>query len=135
MAASTDGNGGPRARERECGGSGGAAGAKYQDAAGGEIKFFLEGAQHADVVGVGSIERTVTANRDGVYGANIRGQWIAALQKLQDGLFVRKGDAETANTKCGNGFQEILELANHKRQIDGVDVVRGEGAVVEQGRK
>ena len=64
-------------------------------------------ANAADVVRVRACERAVAADYDGVDGADVGGESIALFQIFQDSLFVRKGDAEAANTKLRDGAQKI----------------------------
>src|SRR5260370_29197218 len=60
-----------------------------QDAAAFDAEFFLERAEHAKVISVAAIESAVAANNHGINGANFRGQRIALLQILENGLLVR----------------------------------------------
>src|SRR5260370_11492625 len=76
-----------------------------QDAAAFDADFFLESAEHAEVIGVAAIERAVAANKDGINGANFRGQRVALLQVLKNRLLVRMRYADTEYYKFGHGAQ------------------------------
>src|SRR3977135_1581345 len=80
FAARADGDGCAGTHQRESSCPSCAAGPKDQDAAAFDAEFFLEGAKHAEVIGVGAQERAVAANDDRVYGANFRSESIALLQ-------------------------------------------------------
>ena len=69
-------------RESERGGSCDTARAEDQDAASGQTKFLLEGAQNPDVVGIAAEERTIAPDDDGVDGANLGGERVAFFQVL-----------------------------------------------------
>src|SRR5579871_1639455 len=63
-----------RASESYRCGTSGAPGTKKEYTTLGEMEFLFERAEHADVIGIRSSERTVGADDDGVYGADIGGE-------------------------------------------------------------
>src|SRR6266478_870549 len=102
-----------------------------QDAAASDAKFSLERAEHAEVIGVAAKERTVAANDHGVNGANFRSERIALLQIFENPLLVRMGDAESADSKFGNGGKKIAKIMHKEGEIDGVHMTRDKTCVVQ----
>src|SRR6266568_1106057 len=101
-----------------------------QDAAAFDADFFLKRAEHAEVIGVAAIERAVAANKDGINGANFRGQRVALLQVLKNRLLVRMSDAEPADSQFGNGRQKIGKLMDKEWEIDGIHMARDKTCIV-----
>src|SRR5713226_4939848 len=120
FAPSANGDGGAGTYQRKSGCPRRTTRPENQDAAAFDAEFFLERAEHAEVIGVATIERAVAANNHCVNGANFRGQRIALLQVLKNRLLVRMSDAEPADSKFGNGRQKIAKLMDKKWEIDGV---------------
>ena len=116
-------------------GSRDAACAKDEDAAPGELELLFERAQDADVVGVGTEERTVALDDDGVDGADLRGERVALLQMLQDGLLVRDGHAEPANAELGHSLQKVAKILDQERQVDGIDFASDETRIMKERRQ
>src|SRR5438067_10563374 len=95
-------------------------------------QFLLQRAQYADIIRVATIQRAIPPHHHGVDCANLSGQWLAFFQMSQDGLLVRNGDAESADSKFGDGFQEIAELMHQKGKVNGIHVTRHKPCVVQQ---
>src|SRR6267142_165106 len=121
--------------QRKCRGSRRSTRAENQYAAAFDAEFLLERAEHADVIRVATVERTVAPDYNGIHGADVRSQRLAFLQMLQNGLLVRQRHAETPDAEFGNGLEEITELMNQEWEIDSVHFARDESCVVQQGRK
>ncbi len=100
-----------------------------------ELEFLLQRAEHADIIRVATVKRPVAPDHNGVYGADFRSQRLALLQVFEDGLLVRQGDAETADSELRNSREKIDEPAHQKREVDGVNAARRESGVVQQWRK
>src|SRR5258707_4529669 len=131
FAARANGDGGAGPHQRKSGCPRRATRPEDQDAAAFDAKFFLERAEHAEVIGVTAKERTVAANNHGVNGANFRGERIALLQILENPLLVRMGDAESADSKFGNGGKKIAKIMHKEGEIDGVHMACDKARVVQ----
>ena len=132
FATGANRDGGTGTRERESGSARGTAGAENEDATFGEVKFLFEGAEHTDVVGVRTSQRTVGADDDGVDRADVGGEIVAVFEMLQDFLLVRNRDAETANAEVGDGFEKVGQVVNQEGQVDCVHLFGGERGIVEE---
>src|SRR5882762_1668362 len=133
FAARANGNGSAGTRQRKSGCPRRATRPEDQDAAAFDAKSILESAEHAEVIGVGAKERAVAANDHGVNGANFRSERIALLQILEDPLLVRMGDAESADSKFGNGGKKIAKIMHKEGEIDGVHMACDKARVVQYG--
>src|SRR6266849_10866362 len=131
FAARANGDGSAGTYQRKSGRPGRSTRPEDQDAAAIDAKFFLEGTEHAEVIGVAAIERSVAANDHSVNGANFRGQRIALLQILENCLLVRMSDAESADSKFGNGSQKIAKIMHKEWEIDGVHMTRDKTCIVQ----
>ncbi len=98
-------------------------------------KFFLEGAQNPEVIGIAPEERAIAPDHHSIDGANLGGERIALFQVFQDGLFVRNRYAEAANAELRNGPQKITKIFNQEGQIDGIDFARDKAGVVQERRQ
>src|SRR5258706_960465 len=74
-------------------------------------------------------------DHNGIHGADLCRQRVAFLQVFEDGLLVRQGDAETADTEVRNSRKKIAELPHQKWEIDGINAPHRESRVVHQRRK
>src|SRR6202521_5854454 len=135
LAPRANSDDGPGACQRERCRSRRTTRAKDQDSAPSDAKFFLQSAQHADVIGVAAIERPIAPYHHGIRGADLCGQRLAFLQMLENRLLVRQGHAETTDSRLGNGREKITESMNQEWEIDRVNATRGETSVVQQRRK
>src|SRR6266481_5966414 len=122
FAAGTNGDGCAGTRQRKSGCPRRTTRPVDQDAAAFDAEFFLERTEQAEIVGVAAVERPVAANNHSVHGANFRGERIALLQILENGLLVWMCDAETADSKVGDGRQKIAKVMHKEWEIDGVHV-------------
>ncbi len=76
------------------------------------MEFFLQCTEDADVIRVAAVKRPVAPDRHGIHGADVCRERLAFLQVFEDGLLVRDGDTETADTEFRNGGKKIAELAD-----------------------
>src|SRR5882672_1060822 len=100
-----------------------------------DLEFFLQRAEHADVIRVAAVKGPIAPHHNGVHSADLCRQRVAFLQVFEDGLFVRQGDAETADAEFRNSRKKIAELADQKWEIDSINAARREARVVQQRRK
>src|SRR5713226_2058112 len=114
FAARANGDGGAGTYQRKSGCPRRTTRPENQDAAAFDAEFFLESAEHAEVIGVAAIERSVAANDHGVDGDNFGRERIALLQILENCLLVWMSDAESADTELRNSRKKITELARQK---------------------
>src|SRR6267143_7005528 len=135
FAARANGDGSAGTYQRKSGRPGRSTRPKDQDAAAIDAKFFLERTEHAEVIGVAAIKRSVATNDHSVNGANFLRERSALLQILENCLLVWMSDAETFDTELWNSGKKIAELAHQKWEIDSINAARRESRIVQQGRK
>src|SRR5713101_9631588 len=88
FAACANGDGCAGTYQRKSGRPGRSTRPEDQDAAAFDAKFFLEGTEHAEVIGVVAIKRSVATNDHSVNGANFLRERSALLQILENCLLV-----------------------------------------------
>src|SRR5216684_2922511 len=131
FAARANGDGGAGTYQRKSGCPRRTTRPENQDSAAFDAEFFLESAEHAEVIGVAAIERSVAANDHGVDGANFGRERIALLQILENCLLVWMSDTESADSKFGNGSQKIAKIMHKEWEIDSVHMTRDETFIVQ----
>ena len=120
--------------QRKCRGPRRPSRSEDQHAAALDAEFFLERAQHANIIRVATVERTITPHHNGIHGADFRGERLTFLQVFENALLVRQRHAETPDSKFRNRLQEIRQLMNEEWQIDSINFARHKPRVMQQRR-
>jgi hypothetical protein len=102
-----------------------------QDAAAFDAEPFLERTEHAEVISVAAKKRAIAANDHRVDGPNFGRERLALLQILENCPLVWMSDAESADSKFGNGSQKIAKIMHKEWEINGVHMTRDKTRIVQ----
>ncbi len=99
-----------------------------------DVDALLERGEHARPVARGALQQPVVHD-DGVHASAHRRQLVDLVEVREDVDLVRPRDAEAGQAQGRDRADEGLEGLGLERDVDGVDVARLEGAVVEDRRE
>jgi len=131
FTARANGDGGAGTHQRKSGCPRRTTRPEDQDAAAFDAEPFLERTEHAEVISVAAKKRAIAANDHRVDGPNFDRERLALLQILENRPLVWMSDAESADSKFGNGSQKIAKIMHKEREINGVHMTRDKTRIVQ----
>jgi hypothetical protein len=110
-----------------------AACTQQKNAAPGQSHAALQAPQHADVVGIVPVEPPASTHDHRIDGSNVRGQWIAVMEKAEDRFLMRNRDRKARYAEGRYRVQKIAQITNEERHKHRVSLARAERRIVQQG--